>query len=262
MDSLGNASYKRQLSNPIKEFLTYEWNEKKGSEASFKTRGLMRDFFPRVPNQTNSSDCGLFVLEYIEQFLKNPDYLVGKVFANQKTAFLDWFPTANAKNKRQPIRSLILELVPKEIASKLQVLIKDEKDSDDEDLNDEIGMEIDRNDDDYEDEQDCEQLSFNELKIHRTRSTTSKSIKVSETSRPDRNTIDLEESDEHNEKQVSKSSSSESVLINDDESGLFSYSYPIDSNIDLFLFDLIRSHSSKRRRRKSNYHFSRFNVKV
>jgi sentrin-specific protease 7 len=223
MDSLGNASYKRQLSNPIREFLTYEWKEKKGSQISFKDKKQMRDFFPHVPNQTNSSDCGLFVLEYIEQFLSKPDYLVKKLFKDPKKALIDWFPVAEAKYKRLPIRNLILSLISPEMADKLKTLIKDDKESDDE--RDEIGMDCDfinDKDSDYVDKDSIEELSSDESNKHRTRSTTSKSMKICKTPPKDSNTIDLVESNEDICSQVSKSISYDSVVINDDEIGLSS----------------------------------------
>ena len=69
MDSLGGSRGKYRLSDPIRHFLTYEWKLKHGSEKSF-TKDMMPDYHPRVPYQTNTSDCGLYVLQYVETFLK------------------------------------------------------------------------------------------------------------------------------------------------------------------------------------------------
>lgn len=153
MDSLGNASYKRQLSQPIRDFLSHEWKHRMGSDLSFKLKNQIKDFFPRVPNQTNSSDCGLFVLEYIEQFLKNPDILVKKVFENPKQAFVDWFDTEVAKSKRQIIRALIISKVSdtsEQLAEKLETLIDDSKESDNED---ELAMDFEKSSDTQTDSQ-------------------------------------------------------------------------------------------------------------
>lgn len=126
MDSLGSAIYKRQNSVSIRNFLSAEWLHKKGTEISFKTKVNMREFYPRVPTQTNSSDCGLFVLEYVEQFLKDPHHIIDKLFEKANTDFEGWFPPSEAKAKRKTIRDLLLKMIPKEMAEKLVKLVKDD----------------------------------------------------------------------------------------------------------------------------------------
>ena len=142
MDSLGNASHKKSLSQPIRDFLSLEWKSTHGFELSFRNKPLnlgrpvMRDFTPHVPNQNNSSDCGLFVLEYVEQFVIEPDDLVKKITEDPKTSsigIVDWFDPKSVKNKRQEIRNLILEMVSPEVKERLETLIDDSKLSDTED---------------------------------------------------------------------------------------------------------------------------------
>ncbi|RWS14335.1 sentrin-specific protease 7-like protein [Dinothrombium tinctorium] len=105
MDSLGNVKSSR-LSDPIRHFLTMEWRMKKGSEKIFN-RNLMPDFFPEVPYQNNSSDCGLFVLEYVEQFLKDSDYVMVHIRGGRLN---NWFPHSLIENKRSNLKKLILNL--------------------------------------------------------------------------------------------------------------------------------------------------------
>jgi hypothetical protein len=103
------------------------------------------------------------------------------------------------------------------MAHKLKTLIKDDKESDDE--RDEIGMDCDfinDKDSDYVDKESIEELSSDESHKHRTRSTTSKSMKMSETLLKDSNTIDLVESNEDICSQLTKSISCDSVVINDE----------------------------------------------
>ncbi|CAG2171121.1 unnamed protein product, partial [Oppiella nova] len=134
MDSLGNANYKRPLSLPIREFLAYEWLSKKGIELSFKSKTILRDYTPQVPNQTNSSDCGLFVLEYIQQFLKAPTEALQKLVSSPKKGLTDWFDTHEVKSKRVIIRSLIMDRVDEpELRARLELLVDDSKESDVED---------------------------------------------------------------------------------------------------------------------------------
>ncbi|CAG2109746.1 unnamed protein product [Medioppia subpectinata] len=134
MDSLGNASYKKPLSEPIRDFLTYEWKAKKGSDViAFKNRNKFRDYAPKVPVQTNSSDCGLFVLEYIKEFLKSPDDLAPKLMDYRK-GLKKWFASEGIKANRAAIRLLVLQRVANEtIRQSLEDMIDDSKDSDDDD---------------------------------------------------------------------------------------------------------------------------------
>ena len=33
-------------------------------------------YAPKVPQQTNGTDCGLFLLEYVQNFLENPGFIL------------------------------------------------------------------------------------------------------------------------------------------------------------------------------------------
>jgi sentrin-specific protease 7 len=69
MDSLGAASGRYKLGEPLRHFLSKEWESKKKVEPKVFTKTVMPDYYVSVPCQTNSSDCGLFVLQYVESFL-------------------------------------------------------------------------------------------------------------------------------------------------------------------------------------------------
>ncbi|KAJ1116956.1 hypothetical protein NDU88_005157, partial [Pleurodeles waltl] len=50
-------------------YLEVEWNVKRKTSREF-SRSSMRDFYPRVPKQDNSSDCGVYLLQYVESFFQ------------------------------------------------------------------------------------------------------------------------------------------------------------------------------------------------
>lgn len=50
-------------------YLQEEWKVKMGSEQGFGN-GVMDGWSPFVPKQDNYTDCGIFLLQYVESFLK------------------------------------------------------------------------------------------------------------------------------------------------------------------------------------------------
>ena len=84
---------------PIKrtlgQFLQYQWFIEKEVKRTFCIRnakpGGLRMFFPDIPQQKNSSDCGVYILNYFFCFLKDPRKAYIKIFRrhNMKTWFLD-----------------------------------------------------------------------------------------------------------------------------------------------------------------------------
>ncbi len=64
-------------------YLEVEWEVKKGSKRSF-AKDVMKGSSPRVPQQDNFSDCGVYVLQYVESFFEVRG-LMGTVYLR-----LDW----------------------------------------------------------------------------------------------------------------------------------------------------------------------------
>lgn len=50
-------------------YLQEEWKIKMGSPQSFE-KEMIRGWSPLVPQQDNYTDCGIYVLQYVESFLK------------------------------------------------------------------------------------------------------------------------------------------------------------------------------------------------
>lgn len=50
-------------------YLEVEWEVRKGTQRSFG-KDVMKGSSPRVPQQDNFSDCGVYVLQYVESFFE------------------------------------------------------------------------------------------------------------------------------------------------------------------------------------------------
>lgn len=55
----------------VRSYLQVEWEVRRGTARLF-TPDTMRSSNCRVPQQDNSSDCGLYLLQYAESFLQVP----------------------------------------------------------------------------------------------------------------------------------------------------------------------------------------------
>ncbi|EMP38589.1 Sentrin-specific protease 6, partial [Chelonia mydas] len=86
------------------QYLEVEWEVRKGSKRSF-SKDVMKGSNPKVPQQNNFSDCGVYVLQYVESFFENP-ILNFELPMN----LTDWFPRPRMKTKREEIRNIILKL--------------------------------------------------------------------------------------------------------------------------------------------------------
>ncbi|XP_053201205.1 sentrin-specific protease 6-like isoform X2 [Panonychus citri] len=106
MDSLQSAHSKCGLAAPIRHFLTKEWESKKTTKKNF-SKSVMPDIYLKVPKQINSFDCGLYVLQYIENFLRNPDYLLERICKDPAINLEDWFSLSLVSSKRRTIKRLI-----------------------------------------------------------------------------------------------------------------------------------------------------------
>ncbi|XP_075058749.1 sentrin-specific protease 6 isoform X3 [Mixophyes fleayi] len=103
MDSLRGPS-RSTVVKTLREYLEVEWEVRKGSKRSF-SKTVMKGSNPRVPQQNNFSDCGVFILQYVESFFENPIESF-----DLPMNLMDWFPQERMKTKREEIRNLILTL--------------------------------------------------------------------------------------------------------------------------------------------------------
>jgi len=108
LDSLEDGQ-KESVCDDLRSYLTSEWTEKMKTTREFTT-STMPGFCPRIPQQNNLTDCGLFLLEYVESFFKKP-------LSNYTTpieSLADWFSVEKVDNKRENIAKLIRDLSTKQ----------------------------------------------------------------------------------------------------------------------------------------------------
>ncbi|XP_036914868.1 sentrin-specific protease 7 isoform X8 [Sturnira hondurensis] len=103
LDSLKAASIQNTVQN-LREYLEVEWEVKRKTHREFNKTNMV-DLCPKVPKQDNSSDCGVYLLQYVESFFKDPIVNFELPIHLEK-----WFPRHVIKTKREDIRELILKL--------------------------------------------------------------------------------------------------------------------------------------------------------
>ncbi|XP_056145506.1 sentrin-specific protease 7 [Lampris incognitus] len=103
MDSLKLSLHER-VCKLLREYLQSEWEVRRGSVRDFSGE-RMKSSHCQVPLQDNSSDCGLYLLQYVESFLKDPVVDFELPLCLQR-----WFSRQQVRRKRDEIRDLILNL--------------------------------------------------------------------------------------------------------------------------------------------------------
>nr|XP_046229368.1 sentrin-specific protease 6 isoform X2 [Scatophagus argus] len=103
MDSLRGPA-RSTVVKTLREYLEVEWEVRKGTQRSFG-KDVMKGSSPRVPQQDNFSDCGVYVLQYVESFFENPIPSF-----HLPVNLSEWFPQQRMKTKREEIKELILKI--------------------------------------------------------------------------------------------------------------------------------------------------------
>ncbi|KAI2779538.1 cysteine proteinase [Daldinia loculata] len=101
LDSLGLAH--SPACSCLKQYLIAELKDKKGIE--IPNPGALGMTAKEVPQQTNHCDCGLYLLGYIREFLKDPDGFVRNILLHKPIAW-----NLNPSELRNNIRDLIFDL--------------------------------------------------------------------------------------------------------------------------------------------------------
>ena len=108
-DSLQTRSRAR-VAATIREYLELEYQSKmEGKTRKFNVQTLPTNC-PRVPQQDNSSDCGVYLLQYIESFFSNPfkNFSINNMEINEGSERL--LLSVSVKHKRAFIAKLIRQL--------------------------------------------------------------------------------------------------------------------------------------------------------
>ncbi|XP_043519425.1 uncharacterized protein LOC122533609 isoform X2 [Frieseomelitta varia] len=104
-DSLAGASRARVVAT-LRDYLSCEYVAKMGNEKLF-SKDTIKGASLKVPQQSNFTDCGLYVLQYVESFFKNPikDYTLPiKTLKN-------WFEEIVVTRKREELSKLLIKLM-------------------------------------------------------------------------------------------------------------------------------------------------------
>ncbi|XP_031479747.1 probable ubiquitin-like-specific protease 2A isoform X2 [Nymphaea colorata] len=106
------------LKDLVQSYLWEEWKERHMDAKEAAENDVLRfsdmRFVPlELPQQENSFDCGLFLLHYVELFLKEAPLTFNPFSIKKFSIFLNkgWFPPAEASLKRLFIQKLIYELL-------------------------------------------------------------------------------------------------------------------------------------------------------
>ncbi|KPU78983.1 uncharacterized protein Dana_GF10888, isoform B [Drosophila ananassae] len=106
-DSLAGASRSRVVAT-LRDYLTCEYRVKKpDAQAHVFNKDNMPGHCVKVPQQNNFTDCGLYLLQYVEHFFSDPirDY---RLPIKQLT---NWFDFLTVTKKREDIANLIQQLM-------------------------------------------------------------------------------------------------------------------------------------------------------
>lgn len=67
-DSLAGASRTKVVAT-LRDYLKCEYKAKEGKEKEF-TKDTIKGAMPKVPQQNNFTDCGIYLLQYVESFFQ------------------------------------------------------------------------------------------------------------------------------------------------------------------------------------------------
>ncbi|GAB1602779.1 sentrin-specific protease 6-like isoform X4 [Argonauta hians] len=103
-DSLAGPS-RTNVVKTLREYLQVEWDTRKKTPKRMFDKDFIKGGVPKVPQQNNYSDCGVYVLQYVESFFKAPikDFTIPIRIHN-------WFTEEQVNSKRQEIQELIWNL--------------------------------------------------------------------------------------------------------------------------------------------------------
>ncbi|KAK7302577.1 hypothetical protein RJT34_13469 [Clitoria ternatea] len=112
MDSLRGSH--KGLKNLFQSYLCEEWKERHSNMVDDVSSKFlhMRFVSLELPQQGNLYDCGLFLLHYVECFLKEAPTNINPFMITKFSNFLtsNWFPPAEASLKRSHIQNLIYDI--------------------------------------------------------------------------------------------------------------------------------------------------------
>ncbi|XP_046749761.1 uncharacterized protein LOC124413272 isoform X4 [Diprion similis] len=104
-DSLAGASRSRVVAT-LRDYLSCEYLAKMGTEQVF-SKDTIKGASPKVPQQSNFTDCGVYVLQYVESFFSNPI----KNYTLPIKTLKQWFEEIIVTRKREELSKLLVRLM-------------------------------------------------------------------------------------------------------------------------------------------------------
>lgn len=105
LDSLGTSCLGH--TQDVKDLLDFEWRTRCKTVKRFSSSDI-QVYWPELPKQTNTHDCGLYMLAYIECLLENPDR---------------FYQAVRSKETDRDVRKRIKEILKKNSRATLRKLI-------------------------------------------------------------------------------------------------------------------------------------------
>ena len=104
-DSLVGSGHSRVFTN-LRNYLSQEWlNRKNKEQPRVFDKTNMKGCYPKIPRQNNDCDCGVFLLQYAEDFFTHP------IKSYRMPVYLDaWFSLETVARKRGKLKLLISNL--------------------------------------------------------------------------------------------------------------------------------------------------------
>ena len=107
LDSLSGGARSGTV-RALKDWLTAEGKAKRGMDVEIREKG----YYPKasqIPMQSNYTDCGVYLLGYVEKFFQNPDGFKNKLLTGSMSAEEDW-PELKPEDMRAKMREIIADL--------------------------------------------------------------------------------------------------------------------------------------------------------
>lgn len=104
-DSIHGQS-RSNVANNLRDYLTCEYQAKVSHHVVIN-KDHIKAFCPEVPRQNNLTDCGLYLLQYVEQFFIKPV----DDFCRPNRQLLSWFDEIAVIKKREEISNAIKNLI-------------------------------------------------------------------------------------------------------------------------------------------------------
>ncbi|KAJ1960767.1 hypothetical protein IWQ62_004103 [Dispira parvispora] len=101
-DSLG-------LSHPQTFHILNDYLAREAETKNLSVKNKASGIYAKIPCQTNHCDCGIYLLQYVETFLRDPAHYLD-VIIKHTTDTNVWFPQSQIAAKRESIKSLISQL--------------------------------------------------------------------------------------------------------------------------------------------------------